>query len=713
MRTLHFLELLFFGLLCGANALPAAGRSDSALRYPNPPRSNQVDDYFGTKIADPYRELENADSPATQKWVKEENALTFDYLSKLPGRDAIRDRLRNRWDYEKYQFMQEVGGRFFYDHNTGLQNQFVLYVKDSLDGPGRVLIDPNTYRADGTAALAGSSASWDGRYLAYSIAQAGSDWSEWHVREVTTGKDLPDTIRWTKQTDAQWAPDNAGFYYSRYPEPPPGKLLTGEAKNQCVYFHRLGDDQSRDKRIYERPDHPSWFLSTQVTDNGRYLILNIQPADFGLSLISYLDLQDPEARVKDLVDKAEGDYSVIDARESTLYVRTTEGAPRGRIVAIDLEHPERSHWREIVPQSDATLTQAFLTEDGFVLNYLRDAHNGIALYDVDGRKRKDVALPGLGTANVFKPDRHARRTFYSYASFTAPASIYCLDLTAGTSRLIDRSRLKFNPEQFETSQVFYRSKDGTRVPMFLVSRKGLKRDGTNPVLLYGYGGFNASETPFFSVPVLEWVEMGGVYALANLRGGAEYGEEWHQAGVKARKQNVFDDFISAAEYLIDNKYTTRSKLAIYGASNGGLLIGAVLNQRPDLFGAAMPSVGVMDMLRFQKFGFGALWVGEYGSSENAEDFKFLIQYSPLHNIKPGTHYPPTLITTSDHDDRVMPGHSFKYAAALQAAQGGSAPILIRIETRAGHGAGKPTAKLIDEWADRLAFLSHALGMPAD
>lgn len=696
-------------LFCGATLAICA--TNGSMVYPIAPKSDQVDDYHGTKISDPYRELENADSPATQKWIAEENALTFGYLAKIPARSAIRSRLEKLWDYEKYGGMWEAGGHFFYTHNSGLQNQSVVYVQDRLDAPARVLIDPNSYRADGTAALSGDAVSWDGKYFAYGVAQAGSDWSDWHVREIATGKDLSDEIHWSKGGVA-WSGDNQSFFYTRFPEPPPDKLLTAEAKNEQIYFHKLGDPQSADKLIYSRSDQPGWLFGNRVSKDGRFLVVEVNPLKVGTTYISYADLSAPDPKVVDLISHGDFDYTFIGSVGSTFYIATTDGAPRGRVIAVDVKQPDRASWKEIVPQQEATLESAVMGDGKLILSYLKDAHSVVRLESLDGHAGPEIQLPGLGSVFVAEPDRNSQQTFYTYTGFTTPPVIYHLSLETGKSEAVHRSHLDFDPNAFETTQVFYKSKDGTKVPMFLISKKGLQRNGQNPTLLYGYGGFQISLTPSFNPAVIEWIKMGGVYAVANLRGGSEYGEAWHQAGMKEHKQNVFDDFIAAAEYLIDSKYTSRQKLAIFGASNGGLLVGAVLNQRPDLFAAAMPAVGVMDMLRFQNFGFGGYWVGEYGTSANAEDFKTLIKYSPLHNIKVGAHYPPTLITTSDHDDRVMPGHSLKYAATLQQAQGGSAPILIRVETRAGHGAGKPTSKLIDEWADRLAFLSNALGMTA-
>jgi prolyl oligopeptidase len=705
LRSLTYLALLLAG-----PALLAVAQTAARLQYPPAPKGNQVDDYHGTKVTDPYRGLENADSPATQKWVEQENALTFSWLAKLPGRDAIRQQLTSLWNYEKFGSMYKVGGHYFYSHNSGLQNQAVVYVMDSLNGTPRELLDPNTYRKDGTAALNGESVSWNGKLFAYAIAQAGSDWNDWRVRDIATGKDLPDLIRWVKGSGVSWAVGDGGFYYSRFPEPPADKVLTAAALDEKVYYHKPGDPQSADKLIYQRPEHPSWGVEGTVMEGSHYLILTIYTGDPGKNLLSYIDLKAPNGRPVDLIPRLEYNYSPIAMTGSVLYLQTNDSAPRGRVIAIDLTQSDRAHWKEIVPQRQETLDAVQMADGKLLLSYMKDAHSTASLITIAGKPVVEIAMPGIGTATWSPAMLGDKEMFYRFAGFTIPPGSYRLDLETGKSTLIRQSKVAFNASAYETKQIFYNSKDGTRVPMFLNYRKGLKLDGQNPTLLYAYGGFNIAETPSFSPAIAEWMALGGIYVSANLRGGSEYGEAWHQAGMREKKQNVFDDFIAAAEWLIANKYTSTPKLAVYGGSNGGLLIGAVLNQRPDLFGAAMPAVGVMDMLRFHKFGYGTQWVGEYGSPDNPEDFKVLRAYSPLHNIRKGVKYPPTLITTSDHDDRVMPGHSLKYAATLQQAQEGPAPILIRIETRAGHGAGKPTSKLIDEWADRFAFLRTALKM---
>jgi prolyl oligopeptidase len=697
-------------LLLASMALILCGQSLTRFHYPPAPKGDQVDNYHGSKIADPYRGLENADAPSTEKWVAEENELTFSYLHKLPGRDATKKQLTELWDYEKFAGLRKERDHYFYLHNTGLQNQPVVFVMDSLQGPARELLDPNTYRKDGTAALSGESVSWNGRLFGYAVAQAGSDWADWHVREVPTGKDLPDLIQWTKATSLAWAADDRGFYYSRFPQPPPDKVLTAAALDEKIYFHKLGDPQSADKLVFEKPEHPNWGVYPTVMEGGRYLLFYIYPGVEGTNLLSYQDLRASTPRTVDLIARAEHTYVPIASIGALLYLQTNDGAPRGRVIAIDLEHPERANWKDIVAERPETLEAAHLQDGKLLLAYTKDAYSVARLITLEGKPVSDIAMPGIGTASWAPTRLGDKEAFYQFESFTMPPGTYRLDLEGGKSTVIRQSKVAFDPSAFETRQIFYSSKDGTRVPMFLSYRKGLKLDGNNPTLLYGYGGFDVAENPLFRPRIVEWMQMGGVYASANLRGGSEYGEAWHRAGWRDKKQNVFDDFIAAAEWLIANKYTSTPKLAIYGGSNGGLLVGAVLNQRPNLFGAAMPAVGVMDMLRFDKFGFGTQWVGEYGKPDNPEDFQVLIKYSPLHNIRKGGVYPPTLITTADHDDRVMPGHSLKYAATLQQAQEGPAPILIRIETRAGHGAGSPTGKQIDEWADRFAFLANALKM---
>jgi prolyl oligopeptidase len=683
------------------------------LAYPPARKGEQVDDYHGTKVADPYRWLEDLDSAETKSWVEAENRLTFDYLNEIPSRAKIKDRLTKLWNYERYGVPLKRGSRYFYSKNNGLQNQSVLYTVTSLDAEPVVLLDPNKLSSDGTVALSGLAISDDGKLMAYGLSASGSDWQEWRVRDVETGKDLPDLIKWVKFASASFTLDGKGFFYSRYDEPKAETMMKGVNYFQKLYFHRVGTAQSEDVLVYDRPDQKDWFVRGRVTEDGRYLIVNLSKGSDQKNRVYFKDLKDASAKdaeVVKLVDTFDASYGFIINDGPVFYFQTDSDAPRGRIIAVDTRKPEKQNWKVVVPEASETIQGADLINDMFVVNYLKDAHTQVKVFDMAGKFLREVALPGIGDANGFSGKRTDKETFYSYTSFTTPATIYRYDMVTGKSAVFRQPKVAFNPNDYETRQVFYTSKDGTRVPMFITHKKGLKLDGNNPTYLYAYGGFNISMTPGFSVGNLVWMEMGGVYAQPNLRGGGEYGEEWHKAGTKLRKQNVFDDFIAAAEWLIKSKYTSTPKLAIGGGSNGGLLVGAALTQRPDLFGATLPAVGVMDMLRFQKFTVGWAWVSDYGSSDNPEEFKAIYAYSPLHNIKPGSYYPPTLITTADHDDRVWPGHSFKFAATLQAAQAGPAPILIRVETKAGHGAGKPTSKILEELADRWGFLVRELKM---
>ena len=680
--------------------------------YPVARKSDQVDDYHGVKIADPYRWLEDLDSAETRAWVEAENKLTFGFLESIPARTAIKDRLTKLWNYEKYGIPFKEGNRYFYTRNTGLQNQAVLYTVTALDAQAQMVLDPNALSPDGTVALSGLEVSPDGKLLAYSLSASGSDWQEWKVRDVETSKDLSDDLKWVKFSGVSWTRDGKGFFYNRYDEPK-SDTLKGTNYFQKVYFHKVGTPQSEDVLVYERPDQKDWLFGGTVTEDGNYLILTIYQGTDVKNRVYYKDLKSKDAQVVKLLDDFDAAYNFIGNEGTRFFFQTDLQAWRGRVVEVDVNKPGRDNWKVLVPEGKETLQATSFVNNKFILNYLKDAYTQVKVYDTAGKRVNEVAFPGIGSAEGFDGKATDKETFYSFTGFTTPTTIYRYDVTSGKSTVFRQPKVDFNPAAFETKQVFYTSKDGTKVPMFITHKKGLKLDGNNPTYLYGYGGFNVSMSPAFSVGNLVWMEMGGVYAQPNLRGGGEYGEAWHQGGMKLTKQNVFDDFIAAAQWLIDNKYTSTPKLAIGGGSNGGLLVGAALTQRPDLFGAALPAVGVMDMLRFQKFTIGWAWVSDYGSSENPEEFKTLYAYSPLHNIKSGTSYPPTMITTADHDDRVWPGHSFKFAAALQAAQGGSAPILIRIETKAGHGAGKPTTKIIEDIADRWAFLVKTLEMKTE
>ncbi|MBD2692922.1 prolyl oligopeptidase family serine peptidase [Anabaena catenula] len=701
--------------------------SKKPLSYPNTNKSNQVDNYHGTVVADPYRALEDPDTEDTKAWIEAQNQVTFGYLNEIPAREKIKQRLTKLWDYEKYGTPFKEGETYFYFKNDGLQNQSVLYTLPSLDAEPRVLLDPNKLSEDGTVALSGIAISENGKLLAYGLSTSGSDWQEWKVRDIETGEDLKDHLQWVKFSNASWTHDHQGFFYSRYNEQSEKTKL--EAENavlerpqeeqfsktdinyyQKLYYHKLGTPQADDILIYHRPDQKEWGFSGEVTEDGKYLIISVWLGTDSRNLVFYKDLTNPNSEVVELINQFDADYSFIDNDDSVFYFRTDLNAPRGKVIAIDTNNTTLENWQEIIPQTAETLESVGILNNQFVADYLQDAHSQIKIFDLKGNFVREVELPRIGSAGGFSGKRHDTETFYSFTSFTAPGTIYRYDMKTGKSEIFRQPKVDFNADEYETKQVFYKSKDGTQVPMFITHKKGIKLDRNNPTYLYGYGGFSISLTPNFSVSLLVWMEMGGVYAVPNLRGGGEYGEEWHQAGMKEKKQNVFDDFIAAAEWLITNNYTQPKKLAIGGGSNGGLLVGVCMIQRPDLFAAALPAVGVMDMLRFHQFTIGWAWVAEYGSAENVEEFKTLYAYSPLHNLQPGTAYPATLITTADHDDRVVPAHSFKFAAALQECHIGDAPVLIRIETKAGHGAGKPTAKIIEEAADKWGFLVRVLGV---
>jgi prolyl oligopeptidase len=683
------------------------------LVYPETRAIDHVDNYHGTLVPDPYRWLEDPNSEATQAWIEAQNQVTFSYLQQLPIRDTLKQRITQLWNYEKYGTPFKKHDRYFYFKNDGLQNQSVLYTLPSLEAEPRLLLDPNTLSDDGTIALTGLSISKDAKRMAYALSASGSDWKDWKVRNVETGEDLPDLLKWSKFSGASWTPDGQGFFYSRYDEPSETTQFEDINLFPKIYFHRLGTPQAEDVLIYERPDHKDWLLNGFVTEDGHYLIIDVRRGSASENLLFYKDLTDPNSNVVELLNTFEASYDFIDNDGTVFWVQTDLEAPRGRVVAIDLTTPDRSNWRELIPEAAETLEGVGVLNNQFVASYLKDAHTQVKIFELNGSLQREVTLPGLGSASGFSGKRCDTETFYSFTSFTTPTTIYRYDMVTGESTLFRQPTVDFNPNQFVTKQIFYTSKDGTQVPMFITHRKGLELNGENPTYLYGYGGFAVSLTPAFSPSLIVWMEMGGVYAVPNLRGGGEYGEAWHRAGMKHHKQNVFDDFVAAAEWLIANGYTSPSKLAIAGGSNGGLLVGACMTQRPDLFAAALPAVGVMDMLRFHKFTIGWAWCAEYGSPDDPEDFSVLYAYSPLHNLKPGTAYPATLITTADHDDRVVPAHSFKFAAALQAAHQGEAPVLIRIDTKAGHGAGKPTAKVIEEISDRYAFLVKVLGMEVD
>jgi prolyl oligopeptidase len=682
------------------------------FRYPDARRDTTVvEDLHGTPIADPYRWLEDPAAPETRAWVEAQNRLTFAFLEEIPARPRILARLTELWDYPKLGVPGKHGGRYFFFKNDGLQNQSVLYTTRDLArlGEARVLLDPNALSPDGTVALTGMSVSDDGRRFAYGLSAAGSDWQEWRVRDVETGDDLPDHLRWVRFSTASFTKDGTGFFYSRYDEPPAGEAHTAPAYHQKLCYHRLGAPQSEDELVYHRPDHKEWGFHGAVTEDGRYLVISVWRGTEPKNRVFYRDLAAGAAdgKVIELLPDADAAYHFVGNDGPRFWFHTDRDAQRGRLVEIDVATGRR---RELVGEAPETLQGVSFVGGRFFFLYLEHAHSRVRVHDRSGARLHDVELPGLGTVTGFAGRSDDDETFFSFTSYTAPARIYRHEPATGATALTWAPELKFDPGAYQTRQVFFASRDGTQVPMFIVHRNDIAPDGDNPTYLYGYGGFNISLTPAFDPARLVWLEQGGVLAVANLRGGGEYGEAWHQAGSRARRQNVFDDFIAAAEWLIDNRWTSRQRLAIGGGSNGGLLVGACLTQRPELYAAATPDVGVLDMLRFHKFTIGWAWISDYGNPDDAEDFRVLLRYSPLHAIRPGASYPATLITTADTDDRVVSAHSFKFAAALQAAQAGEAPILIRVETRAGHGAGKPTSKLIALAADRWAFLWRVLRM---
>ena len=691
---------------------PQTEDEPETISYPETRTVDHVDNYHGREVADPFRWLEDdvRESNDVANWVAAQNEVTFAYLATIAERDRIEKRMTELWDYERFGLPTKAGGRYFYAYNDGLQNQDVIYMQETLDAGPKLLIDPNTWSDDGTVALASYFPSPDGNHLAYLEQDGGSDWRIARVLDVRTGETLDDRLEWLKFTLLDWAGDSSGFYYSRYPATSAEEKFQSLNKDMTIYFHRLGTSQEQDELVYARPDFPDWSPRASVTDDGRHLIITISVGTDARYAIGYQDLTDPDAEPGIIIDGFDHDYTLIGNVGDDLYFRTNNGAPRNRLIAINPKNPAPENWREVIPEARDVLDGVGLVGGHIIAEYMQDAFSVVKIFDLDGKHVGNVDLPGIGTAFGFNGKADDPETFFSYASFSTPSTINRLNVETGEVENFKSPSVAFDPADYVVEQVFYESKDGTRVPMFISHHKDVVPDGRRPTMLYGYGGFNISMQPGYSTTRLAWMEMGGIYAVANLRGGGEYGKEWHKAGTKLQKQNVFDDFIAAAEYLIENNYTSSDKLAIFGGSNGGLLVGAVTNQRPELFGAAIPAVGVMDMLRFHKFTAGRFWTDDYGSSDNPEEFEALLAYSPYHNIKGGTAYPPVLITTADTDDRVVPGHSFKYAARMQEAQVGDAPVLIRIETRAGHGAGVPTEKVIADYADRWAFLVRNLDM---
>ncbi len=697
-----------FSAFCAAADQPSetistsGAKSTSMFNYPDAPPSDVVDVYHGRTIADPYRSLEDTESQSTANWIAAENVLTRTYLDAIPERAGLAKRLTELWNYERYGLPIRRGDRYFFTHNDGLQNQSVLYTADSLDAPRKVLIDPNKLSADGTVAMSSWEATRDGNFVAYSLADGGSDWRTWKVRDVATGEDLKDEIRWVKFSEISWLSDASGFYYGRYAEPLPGEELSGTNYFQKMYFHRLGDEQAADTLVYERQDEKEWGFSPEVTDDGRYLVISNWRSTEPVSQVFVKDLQAAEAAVKPLITGFDADYEFVASEDDEMFFVTDSNAPRRRLIAVKISDPTQR--REVIATTDDVLQSVSLLGDRWFTAYLKDARGLVKLHQMDGSVIREMELPGLGSVNGFDGLRDAQETFYSFTNYVTPPSIYRIDLGDDETKVWRSPQVAIDVTNYITEQVFYTSRDGTKVPMMITRHRDSQLDGTNRTLLYAYGGFNISLTPVYSPAIAAWLDAGGVYAVPSLRGGGEYGRDWHEAGMMAKKQNVFDDFIAAAEALIRLNYTTSQRLGIRGGSNGGLLVGAVMTQRPDLFAACLPAVGVMDMLRFHKFTIGWAWISEFGSSDDAAQFETLLRYSPLHNVKPGTCYPATLITTADRDDRVVPGHSFKFAAALQKAQSCDRPTLIRIETRAGHGAGTPVSKSIDEYADLWSFL---------
>ncbi|WP_129793189.1 prolyl oligopeptidase family protein [Sphingosinicella sp. CPCC 101087] len=713
MRLAAALLLLPFASTVAVQAQPTSAASAPAapIQYPATTRGEVVEEHFGERIADPYRWLENdvREDPRVREWVTEQNRVTDAFLSTLPQRAAFRERMTQMYDYERFGIPDKSGNLYFYTRNDGLQNQAVLYVRDGLQGQPRLLIDPNSWSEDGATALAEWKPSKDGRFLLYSIQDGGTDWRTVRVLDVASGQPTQDEIRWVKFSNLDWAKDGSGFFYSRFPEPAQGQQFQSLNENQAIYFHRLGTPQSEDRLVYATPDRPRLGNNGEVSDDGRWLIVYSSEGTDARYEITLIDLTTPNAQPRRLVEGLENDWSYLGNRGSTFYWRTNRDAPRQRIIAMNLDRP--AELREVVPQDEATLDGASIVGERIIASYLVDAKSEVRTFALDGTRTGTVELPGIGSVSGFDGDMDSSETFYAFTSYNRPATIYRYDSATGASSVFAEAELAFDPAAYEVRQVFYNSKDGTRVPMFLVHRRDLG-NGPHPTLLYGYGGFNVSSTPVFQPRWMTWVDKGGVLAVANLRGGGEYGQAWHDAGRRANKQNVFDDFIAAAEHLISEGITTNRNLAIEGRSNGGLLVGAVVNQRPDLFAAALPGVGVMDMLRFDRFTAGRYWVDDYGYPDREEDFRILRAYSPYHNIRPDADYPPILVTTADTDDRVVPGHSFKYISAMQQADPNGGPHLIRIETRAGHGSGKPTDKQIEEYSDMYAFIARFTGMQA-
>lgn len=687
--------------------LAASCKRQIRLQYPETATVDVVDNYFGVEVADPFRWLEDDNSPETKAWVAAQNEVTFGYLERIPFRQKINDRLTQIWDYERYTTPFWKGDYYFFYKNDGMQNQSVLYVRNGIDGEPRVLLDPNTMSEDGTVALSSLSISDDARYLAYGISRGGSDWNELFVREIETGNDLEDHIMWVKFSGIAWQGD--GFYYSRYDTPATGQELSAANEYHKVFYHKLGTSQEKDELIFHNPNQPRRNFGAGTTEDERFVIISETQSTSG-NAVHVKDNSEPNGKFSLVIEGFDNNNRVLDHVDGKLLVYTNNNAPMYRLVMVDPKIPSPHHWVDIIPESEHLLRGVSLVDGKIFATYLEDVKSKVYIHNMDGARIGELELPTVGSFGGFSGKKDESTAFFSFSSYTFPSTIYKYDAAANTYEVYFQPDIDFDPEAYETRQVFYPSRDGTMIPMFITHKKGLKLNGKNPTLLYGYGGFNSSLTPGFSVARLILLENDGIYAVANIRGGGEYGKEWHEAGTKLKKQNVFDDFIAAAEYLISEKYTSSEKLAIQGGSNGGLLVGAVANQRPELFKVAFPAVGVMDMLRYHKFTIGWAWASDYGSSEEEEHFHNLYGYSPLHNIPEGVNYPATLVTTADHDDRVVPAHSFKYIAELQRKQAGSNPVLIRIETQAGHGAGKPVSKTIEELTDIYSFMFYNMGV---
>ena len=687
------------------SALPA---KEDTLSYPDSKPGKTVDTLHDVKVPDPYRWLEDLNSDQTSAWVKAQSSLTDSYLDAIPGRKALENHLTNLWNVERFGVPFFEGGYYFFSKNNGLQNQSVLYSTKSLDTEPTILLDPNTFSKDGTVALSSYEVSPDGKYLAYSTSASGSDWVEWQIREISSGKDLSDHLKWSKFSGASWAKNSKGFYYGRFPTPKEGEEMMAQNIHKKIYFHEIGKPQSTDLLVYERPNHPKQGLYAWVTEGGKYLLIQVSQGTDTRNGLFYKDLSKATSKVIELLPDFDASYDFITNLGSKFIIRTDLNAPKQKVISIDLNAPASAHWKTIIPESRETLRSVSHIGGLFIANYLKDARTEIRRFKTDGTSLPPVKLPGLGTASGFGGRSNQNETFYYFTSFTSPGAVYRYDVTRNASTLFKAPKTQFDRDDYESRQIFATSKDGTKIPMFIVYKKGLKLDRNNPTLLYAYGGFNISLRPSYSPATIAWMDLGGIYVMANLRGGGEYGEGWHEAGMKLKKQNVFDDFIACAEHLISKRFTSSKNLSIAGGSNGGLLVGACMVQRPELYGACLPAVGVMDMLRFHKFTIGWAWQAEYGKPDDPDDFKNLLKYSPYHNLKPAE-YPATMVITSDHDDRVVPSHSYKFAAALQSAQNGPAPTLIRIESKAGHGAGTPTSKRIEAIVDKYAFLAKSLG----